>query len=127
MTTDRSTKLPEDFKTYTKELMGENLFNQLMKGIDENATVSIRLNPFKCSEETVLNEGTTSGIIPWCPSTGKYLSERKNFTFDPLFHAGLYYVQEASSMIVDLAIRQYVKNLSPCWISVLHQVANLHA
>lgn len=109
MTTDRSTKLPEDFKTYTKELMGENLFNQLMKGIDENATVSIRLNPFKCSEETVLNEGTTSEIIPWCPSTGKYLSERKNFTFDPLFHAGLYYVQEASSMIVDLAIRQYVK------------------
>lgn len=56
MTTDRSTKLPEDFKTYTKELMGENLFNQLMKGIDENATVSIRLNPFKCSEETVLTK-----------------------------------------------------------------------
>ena len=36
------------------------------------------------------------------------LSTRPNFTFDPWLHAGKYYVQEASSMFVDLVIRQLV-------------------
>ncbi|WP_300851749.1 rRNA cytosine-C5-methyltransferase, partial [uncultured Bacteroides sp.] len=37
-----------------------------------------------------------------------YLSRRPTFTFDPLFHAGCYYVQEASSMFVEQALRQYM-------------------
>lgn len=99
--------LPEDFTSYTRELMGQELFEQYMKGMEEDAPASIRLNPFKCSPSTkVANE---CQVVPWCASTGRYLSERKNFTFDPLLHAGLYYVQEASSMFVDWVIRQYVK------------------
>ena len=31
-------------------------------------------------------------------TAGYYLDKRLTFTFDPLFHAGCYYVQEASSM-----------------------------
>lgn len=45
--------------------------------------------------------------IPWCPH-GYYLPERPSFTFDPLFHAGVYYVQEASSMFLWEALRQTV-------------------
>jgi 16S rRNA C967 or C1407 C5-methylase (RsmB/RsmF family)/NOL1/NOP2/fmu family ribosome biogenesis protein len=37
--------------------------------------------------------------VPWCP-LGNYLDERPQFIFDPLFHAGSYYVQEASSMLL---------------------------
>ena len=37
-----------------------------------------------------------------------YLNERLTFTFDPLFHAGCYYVQEASSMFVEQVLRQHV-------------------
>jgi len=37
--------------------------------------------------------------VPWCPE-GYYLSGRPQFTFDPLFHAGCYYVQEAASMFI---------------------------
>ena len=37
---------------------------------------------------------------------GYYLAERPSFVFDPLFHAGTYYVQEASSMFLEQAIRQ---------------------
>lgn len=48
--------------------------------------------------------------VPWS-SRGYYLSERPSFTFDPLFHAGVYYVQEASSMYLEQALRQTV-NLS---------------
>jgi 16S rRNA C967 or C1407 C5-methylase (RsmB/RsmF family)/NOL1/NOP2/fmu family ribosome biogenesis protein len=43
--------------------------------------------------------------VPWS-SFGYYLPKRPSFTFDPLFHAGAYYVQEASSMFLEQALRQ---------------------
>ena len=95
--------LPEDFRTYTQALMGEKLYQRLEHAIlEEEAPTSIRINPFKCKD-------ADGEPIPWCPENGRYLSTRPGFTFDPLLHAGLYYVQEASSMFVDMAIRQYVK------------------
>jgi 16S rRNA C967 or C1407 C5-methylase (RsmB/RsmF family)/NOL1/NOP2/fmu family ribosome biogenesis protein len=45
--------------------------------------------------------------IPWCPNAF-YLPIRPTFTLDPAFHAGAYYVQEASSMFVSEAVRQTV-------------------
>ena len=85
--------------------MGDELYHQLEQGIlEEEPPVSIRLNPFKCKE----GEDAEGEPIPWCSTTGRYLSTRPNFTFDPLLHAGKYYVQEASSMFVDLVIRQLV-------------------
>jgi len=54
---------------------------------------SIRLNPFKPS--TVKGDEK----VAWC-NEGYYLDNRPSFTFDPLFHAGCYYVQEASSMFI---------------------------
>lgn len=60
----------------------------------QSALTSIRLNPFKVAPVI------TDAQIPWC-AQGFYLNERPSFTFDPLFHAGAYYVQEASSMFID--------------------------
>lgn len=60
---------------------------------------SIRLNNFKPSESY-----TDSEEIPWC-ETGRYLNERPSFTADPLFHAGCYYVQEASSMFLEKVLK----------------------
>src|SRR5476651_1320745 len=62
---------------------------------------SIRLNPFK------LSLIKTDGKVPWCPE-GYYLDTRPSFTFDPLFHAGCYYVQEASSMFIGHVLK-YIK------------------
>lgn len=59
---------------------------------------SIRLNPFKPVE-------VPGRPIPWCAS-GRYLAERPAFTLDPYLHAGAYYVQEASSMLLEQALRQ---------------------
>jgi 16S rRNA C967 or C1407 C5-methylase (RsmB/RsmF family)/NOL1/NOP2/fmu family ribosome biogenesis protein len=59
-----------------------------------DSPTSIRLNPFKKSPIK------TNNRVPWCPE-GYYLDSRPSFTFDPLFHAGCYYVQEASSMFID--------------------------
>ncbi len=67
------------------------------------APTSIRLNPFKTS-------GVKTGEqVPWCRE-GYYLAARPSFTFDPLFHAGCYYVQEASSMFIDHIIKQIRPN-----------------
>lgn len=59
-----------------------------------DSPTSIRINPFKKSQPK------TGEQVPWCPG-GYYLDTRPSFTFDPLFHAGTYYVQEASSMFID--------------------------
>lgn len=68
----------------------------LEKALSAEAPVSIRINPLK--PFALQAQG-----IPWC-STGRYLESRPSFTFDPLFHAGAYYVQEASSMLVEQAV-----------------------
>ena len=66
-----------------------------------DAPTSIRVNSFKSAP---LNTGEN---VPWC-AEGYYLEARPSFTFDPLFHAGCYYVQEASSMFIG-HILNYIK------------------
>jgi 16S rRNA C967 or C1407 C5-methylase (RsmB/RsmF family)/NOL1/NOP2/fmu family ribosome biogenesis protein len=65
------------------------------------APTTIRINPAK--PPSILPQNTTP--IPWS-SAGYYLEARPSFTLDPLFHAGTYYVQEASSMFLEQALRQ---------------------
>ncbi len=118
-------QLPEDFIRETRLLMGEDRFNRFLGAFDEEAPVSIRINPRysrseecgvwseKCSEAESAPESnltphfsllTPQIKVPWCPE-GFYLSGRPQFTFDPLFHAGCYYVQEAASMFVTHILR----------------------
>lgn len=69
-----------------------------------NPPVSIRFNPLKANN-TILHDLPLAEKIPWS-SSGYYLTERPSFTSDPLFHAGLYYVQEASGMFLEEAVKQ---------------------
>jgi 16S rRNA C967 or C1407 C5-methylase (RsmB/RsmF family)/NOL1/NOP2/fmu family ribosome biogenesis protein len=46
-----------------------------------------------------------SGKVPWAPDAF-YLESRPSFTLDPFFHAGSYYVQEASGMFLSFALKQ---------------------
>lgn len=46
--------------------------------------------------------------VPWC-GQGFYLTDRPAFTFDTDWHAGRYYVQDASSMFIAHVIRHFVK------------------
>ena len=88
---------------------------------------SIRFNPFKpivkgerskVKDEKSQSTSTDSRLltpdskVPWS-SHGYYLTERPSFTFDPLFHAGCYYVQEASSMFLEEAMTQVVDLSKP--------------
>ena len=75
---------------------------------------SIRINPFKISESMQVPSlgGDLGEAVPWT-KYGYYLKSRPSFTFDPLFHAGLYYVQEASSMFIEQALKQTVDLSQP--------------
>lgn len=65
------------------------------------ASVSIRLNPFKYRE-------IQGERIPWNPYA-RIFSERPSFTLDPLFHAGAYYVQDTSAMYVGHVFRKILQ------------------
>ena len=101
-------QLPQDFIRNTREVMGEERFQQYLKSFDEVVPVSIRLNPLKSQGLTVM-EGAER--VPWCQN-GYYLPRRPQFTMDPLLHAGCYYVQEAASMFLDEVLRQHLLPLT---------------
>ena len=82
--------LPDEHQQFVEVLNGE-------------VPVSIRRNPIKSTELDLDIEAN----VPWT-SDAVYLSKRPIFTLDPSFHAGAYYVQEASSMFIEQAIRQHV-------------------
>ena len=70
--------------------------------------VSIRLNPLRnCTVNDLLFADLVEEPVPWS-RYGYYLKERPSFTFDPLFHAGCYYVQEASSMFLEQFVTRFV-------------------
>lgn len=69
---------------------------------------SVRINPHKLPSPTNLLQEP----IPWS-GYGYYLEQRPSFTFDPLFHAGTYYVQEASSMFLEQALKQTIDLMQP--------------
>lgn len=93
--------LPEEF---CKRVLADSaipnpqgLLDALASG---NPSIAIRHNltksalPASCAE---------ADRVEWC-AAGEYLSERPNFTMDPRFHQGLYYVQDPSSMAIGSVI-----------------------
>ena len=92
--------LPEDFVRLMHEHYDKVTADSLCEALEmTDPEVSIRLNPRKISAEEALSHNPDLEPVPWCPDAF-YLKERPAFTFDPLLHAGAYYVQEASSMYV---------------------------
>lgn len=92
-------ELPKEFIVRTKDII-QSEFRSFTQALDAEPPVSIRVNnkiPLKPSSEQVA----------WC-KFGYYLNKRPLFTADPLFHAGAYYVQEASSMFLQQALEQLV-------------------
>ena len=102
--------IPQEFKDYTRCLLGAERYARFAQALDEPPSVSVRLNPFKAVWSGLSAEGLNGGDGPvlWASGEGCYLSERPPFTFDPLFHAGAYYVQEAASMFLGQILRRYV-------------------
>ena len=97
-------QLPADFVAETRRIMGEERYNRFVGAFYEEAPTSIRVNPRIAIDHGPWTIDHSDSQVPWC-SEGYYLNDRPQFTFDPLLHAGCYYVQEASSMFVTHILR----------------------
>ncbi|MFZ1679163.1 MAG: hypothetical protein WBP41_16395 [Saprospiraceae bacterium] len=105
-------KIPDEFVDRMKLQLGaeaDDFFNSL----SVPSPTSIRLNHLK---------GKSSfrdlQPVPWCKH-GFYLESRPRFHLDPHWHGGAYYVQEASSMILDDVITQLNLDQTPrIWLDL---------
>lgn len=111
--------LPEKFIASLEGLPGFNkeAFVQTHK-VPADFT-SVRLNEYKPFDLKTHAFMHTMSPIEWCDH-GFYLQGRPSFVLDPLWHAGAYYVQEASSMFLQTILHQladpskYYKVLDLC-------------
>ncbi|MCX7744702.1 MAG: RsmB/NOP family class I SAM-dependent RNA methyltransferase [Flavobacteriales bacterium] len=93
--------LPPEFIERIKKQLGHEA-DHFFAALHHSPPVSIRIHPRKFPKAHVWNNLPQ---VPWCKE-GIYLTERPVFTLDPLFHAGAYYVQEASSMVISYILNQ---------------------
>lgn len=99
--------LPEKFSVSLKNILGDT-YGEFEKALQTESPVSVRLNPAKPLKPSFdLKEP-----VLWA-SQGYYLENRPVFTLDPAFHAGAYYVQEASSMIIEHIVKNHASAGSP--------------
>lgn len=96
---------PQDFINQMQQLLGGEA-TLFFEALQRAVVTSVRLNPLKKNNLQVHTP------VKWC-STGFYLQERPVFTLDPLFHAGAYYVQESSSMFLEVVIKQLQLHIRP--------------
>lgn len=100
-------QLPQPFLQSLNGIRGFNKEAFEAVHASEEQVTSIRFNPVKPFDKD--NRLDTLMPVPWCPQ-GSYLEKRPSFTLDPAFHAGAYYVQEASSMFLYTVLQQTIAN-----------------
>lgn len=93
-------RLPEKFEETIRRQLGEE-FPAFLESLETPPPVSIRQHPLKGQEDGLHHS------VGWAKA-GRYVDVRPLFTLDPLFHGGSYYVQEASSMYLEQALKQCV-------------------
>ena len=103
--------LKRDFLQHIANCQGFNE-STFVGAHDEPPVVSIRVNKAKVIERAiVLPDTNIRERVPWCEEA-YVLHDRPSFTLDPLFHAGAYYVPEASSMCLQHVMHQLFNGCS---------------
>lgn len=101
-------QLPERFVERMRQELGEAEATALCEALATEPSTAIRLNTPKMSCPPFEAEA-----VPWS-ADGYTLPERPAFTLDPAFHAGAYYVQEASSQFAGYILSQAVGGRAQC-------------
>ena len=81
----------------------------LCEALATEPTTSVRLNPQKMGE----SKWADAEVVPWSEN-GYRLPVRPSFTLDPDFHAGAYYVQEASSQFAGYIMASAMGGAEEC-------------
>ena len=104
--------MEQPFEKYLTEAIGADFAAKALSALSEEASVSIRFNPAKMQGQDPA--GLVDGLsdpVAWSPY-GFFLEKRPQFTLDPCFHSGQYYVQDSSAMFVGHAFRQALERFS---------------
>ncbi len=87
--------LPPDF---IERIQNDAFYpEKLLEALETQAPTSVRIHPRRA------NSLHLAKSVAW-NNEGFYLAQRPSFTYDPLFHAGAYYPQEAGSMYLRQAL-----------------------
>lgn len=89
--------LPKTLIARLKPMLGDE-WDAFIEALRQPPVSSLRVNPMK-GPDLFANEEA----VPWC-KYGRYPAVRPKYVWDPLYHAGAYYAQEAASMIFANAI-----------------------
>ncbi|ASB49816.1 RsmF rRNA methyltransferase first C-terminal domain-containing protein [Alkalitalea saponilacus] len=98
-----NSRFPTDFIQRIQQQFGD-ASTDFLKALSNDVVTSVRYNPSKLQSLS----DVAAEPVSWCKD-GVYLSQKPIFTLDPLFHAGCYYPQEASSMILDWILRSHTE------------------
>lgn len=101
-------RLPEQFISRMQRELGVAEAEALCAALETEPSTSVRLNPAKMAEQK-----WGGGRVAWS-DYGYLLGERPAFTLDPDFHAGAYYVQEASSQFAGYIVSMAVGGAEAC-------------
>lgn len=89
---------------------GEHIASRLIEALDTQPSVSVRLNPKKTT--SVADLFPDAKPVAWAEN-GFYLPERPQFAKMPEWHAGAFYVQDASSMFIGHVIKYLISDNQP--------------
>ena len=101
---------PKEFINILSQILTDSERERLTDALQTDPEVSIRLNPTVGDAQNMVMESLgckPDGTVPWA-GNAVYLDHRPQFTLDPLLHQGCYYVQEASSMFLEQAVKKCV-------------------
>lgn len=91
-------RLPEVFESNMKRML-KDAWQDFVLSYDKPFHNGLRVNTLKADPACLLKQmGVTAEPVPWNPN-GFYITGKKAFSSHPYYHAGLYYLQEASAML----------------------------
>lgn len=101
----------QQFSQMLRSQLGDSKADLLIENLGKDPKNSIRINPAKIVDNSIL-DNLSFDDEKTLSKDGFFLTKRGEYTLDPLFHSGAYYVQEASSMALEL-ILPYLKEEQP--------------
>jgi len=119
MSVNQTLPLPESFKTRMFSTLGDE-YPEFIRALESEAPVSVRMHP--CLPHA-LYRSCDYEAVPW-EASAFYLKQRPVFGQDPWFHAGAYYVQEASSMAMGWMYRMLREKLPQQGLCLLDACAS---
>ena len=98
-------EIPAAFHDYIYKILEDTDAKHFFESLNQSEISSIRYHPLKSC--LIMEEAESQ--VPWEP-LAYYLSQRSNFALDPAWHAGAYYVQESSSMILGHLCKEFLND-----------------